>query len=63
MMKYGRKRIAEAAGCSLHSVNNWLRPNYSWGLAEYHAIRVAEFLGVDVDLLFPPVTAGEKEAS
>lgn len=59
----GRQKIADAAGCSPNTVSNWLRPDYEWGLEERHAQKVAAFLGVNINKLFPPVAAGGKRAS
>ena len=53
LRKNGRTLVAEAADCSPHTVSNWLREEYRWGPAEYHAVRVAKFLKVDVDEIFP----------
>lgn len=56
----GRQSIAKSAGCSVHTISNWMRPNYQWGLAEYYAHEVAAFLGVDVNVLFPLAHTEEK---
>ncbi len=60
--KNGRSKAAEAAGCSPHTISNWYRERYFGGIEEYHAVLVAKYFGVSVDLLFPPLVA-EKKAS
>lgn len=56
----GRSELAKAVGCSPHTVSNWLRPEYDWGVTEYHANDAAKFYGVKVDELFPLVGAKGK---
>lgn len=63
LQKGGRTKVAEAAKCSPHTVSNWTRERYTWGVQEYHALEVAKFFKVDVDQLFPPVSTGEERAS
>lgn len=58
-----KNEVAMTSQCSVNLLDKMMGKAYERTPRDYHCREISDALGVDVDLLFPPVDAGEGAAS